>query len=197
MEPSRSSSEADSPAPSLADPDSAGRKSVVLVGLMGAGKTTVGRRLARALSLPFKDADAEIELAAGRTVSDIFAERGEAEFRAGERRVIRRLLEGPDLVLATGGGAFMNPETRRLIGARATSIWLRADLDVLVRRCSRRDSRPLLKMGDPRETLERLARERYPVYAEADLTVETSESPHDAAVAAILRVLGRPELIRG
>ena len=177
------------------EPHSAGQaRSVVLVGLMGAGKTTVGRRLARALGMPFRDADAEIELAAGRSVSDIFAERGEGEFRQGERRVISRLLEGPPLVLATGGGAFMNPETRALIRARAVSVWLRAELDVLVRRCSRRDTRPLLKAGDPRETLERLARERYPIYAEADLTVETSESPHDAAVAAILEALRRSEL---
>jgi shikimate kinase len=165
---------------------------------MGAGKTTVGRRLARALGLPFKDADAEIEVAAGRSVADIFAERGEAEFRVGERRVIQRLLLGPPLVLATGGGAFMDPDTRRLIRTRALSIWLRAELDVLVRRCSRRANRPLLLMGDPLETLERLARERYPIYAEADLTVETSESPHDAAVAAILQALGRhdPDLVR-
>ena len=161
---------------------------------MGVGKTTVGRRLARALDLPFKDADAEIELAAGRSVGDIFAERGEAEFRSGERRVIRRLLDGPPLVLATGGGAFMNPETRGLIRERAVSVWLRADLDVLVRRVARRDTRPLLRDGDPREVLERLARERYPVYAEADLTVETNEAPHDAAVAAVLKALNaRPE----
>lgn len=187
MEPSRAPAEADSPAP-----QPVASRSVVLVGLMGAGKTTVGRRLARTLGMPFKDADAEIELAAGRSISDIFAERGEGEFRSGERRVIRRLLDGPPVVLATGGGAFMNPETRGLIRARALSVWLRAELDVLVRRCSRRDTRPLLKAGDPRETLERLARERYPVYAEADLTVETSESPHDAAVAAILRAMNHP-----
>ena len=165
---------------------------MVLVGLMGAGKTTVGRRLARALRMPFKDADAEIEIAAGCSVSDIFAERGEAEFRSGERRVIGRLLEEPPMVLATGGGAFMNPETRRLIRARAVSVWLRADLDVLVRRVRRRDTRPLLRNADPREVLERLALERYPVYAEADLTVETNEAPHDAAVAAILAALNSP-----
>lgn len=164
---------------------------MVLVGLMGVGKTTVGRRLARVLGLPFKDADAEIELAAGRSVADIFADRGEIEFRSGERRVIQRLLNGRPLVLATGGGAFMDPRTRELIRSRAVSVWLRAELDVLVRRCSRRNTRPLLQSGDPRETLERLARERYPVYAEADLTVETSESPHDAAVTAILEALSR------
>lgn len=191
MEPSRSSAEATPPAPPSPEHIAPAARSVVLVGLMGAGKTTVGRRLARALHLPFRDADAEIELAAGRSVAEIFAERGEGEFRAGERRVIQRLLEGPRLVLATGGGAFMNPETRRLIRGRATSVWLRAELDVLARRCGRRNTRPLLQTGDPREILERLARERYPVYAEADLTVETSESPHDAAVAAILEALGR------
>ena len=167
------------------------QRAVVLVGLMGVGKTTVGRRLAKALNLPFKDADAEIEIAAGRSVADIFAERGETEFRAGERRVIARLLDGPPVVLATGGGAFLNPETRRAIKEKAVSIWLRADLDVLVRRVKRRDTRPLLRGGDPREVLERLAAERYPVYAEADLTVETSESPHDAAVAAILAALSK------
>ncbi len=167
------------------------QRTVVLVGLMGVGKTTVGRRLAKALQLPFKDADAEIEEAAGRSVSDIFAERGEAEFRSGERRVIARLLDGPPLVLATGGGAFMNPETRQMIRERAVSVWLKADLDVLVRRVARRNSRPLLQGRDPREVLTRLMGERYPVYADADLQVETNESPHDAAVAAILQALRR------
>ena len=163
---------------------------------MGVGKTTVGRRLAKALGLPFKDADAEIEVAAGRSVSDIFAERGEGEFRSGERRVIARLLKGPPLVLATGGGAFLNPETRRTIKEKAISIWLKADLDVLVRRVKRRDTRPLLRDADPREVLERLAAERYPIYAEADLTVETSESPHDSAVASILDALKQADLRR-
>ncbi|MDP8916395.1 MAG: shikimate kinase [Pseudomonadota bacterium] len=175
--------------PSREPPGSVGRRTVVLVGLMGAGKTTVGRRLARKLGLPFKDADAEIEAAAGRSVSDIFAEHGEADFRRGERRVIERLLDGPPLVLATGGGAFMNAETRKLILARATSVWLRAELDVLVRRVKKRDTRPLLQGRDPREVLARLMAERHPVYAEADLIVETSESPHDAAVAAIVAAL--------
>jgi shikimate kinase len=168
----------------------------VLVGLMGVGKTTVGRRLAKALNLPFKDADAEIELAAGRSVADIFAERGESDFRAGERRVIARLLKGPPLVLATGGGAFLNADTRRTIKEKAISVWLKADLDVLVRRVKRRDTRPLLRGAEPREVLERLAAERYPIYAEADLTVETSESPHDAAVAAILDALKQADLRR-
>jgi shikimate kinase len=170
------------------------QRTVVLVGLMGVGKTTIGRRLAKALHLPFKDADAEIEAAAGRSVSDIFSERGEAEFRAGERRVIARLLEGPPVVLATGGGAFVNAETRRLIRTQAVSVWLKADLDVLVRRVSRRDTRPLLKDRNPREVLERLMRERNPFYAEADLVVETSESPHDAAVTAIVKALTQADL---
>ena len=164
-------------------------RTVVLVGLMGVGKTSVGRRLARALDLPFKDADAEIEQAAGRSITEIFAERGEAEFRAGERRVIARLLKGPPIVLATGGGAFIDPETHRLIKETAVSVWLRADIEVLVRRVKRRDTRPLLRDQDPKAVLERLAAERYPVYAEADLTVETNESPHDAAVEAILAAL--------
>lgn len=189
MKLSPSPAAADAPPPLSSAP---APRTVALVGLMGVGKTTVGRRLARALGLPFKDADAEIEIAAGRSVSDIFAERGEQEFRSGERRVIRRLLDGPPLVLATGGGAFMNPETRRLIRARAVSVWLRADLEVLMRRVARRDTRPLLRDRDPREVLERLAAERYPVYAEADLTVETNESPHDAAVSAILKALRAP-----
>ena len=165
------------------------RKSLVLVGLMGVGKTTVGRRVARALNLPFMDADAEIEAAAGRSVADIFAERGEAEFRTGERRVIARLLDGEPVVLATGGGAFLNPETRALIRERAVSVWLKADLEVLVKRVKRRDTRPLLHGKDPAEVLQRLAAERYPIYAEADLVVETSNSPHDAAVHAVLRAL--------
>lgn len=162
---------------------------MALVGLMGAGKTTVGRRLAHQLGLPFKDADAEIETAAGRSVSDIFVEHGEADFRRGERRVIARLLDGPPLVLATGGGAFMNLETRKLLLSRTTSVWLRADLDVLVRRVKKRDTRPLLKGRDAREVLERLMAERHPVYAQADLIVDTSESPHDSAVSAILAAL--------
>ena len=171
-------------------------RTIALVGLMGVGKTTVGRRVARALGLPFVDADAEIEAAAGRSVADIFAERGEDEFRSGERRVIARLLDGPPVVLATGGGAFLNPETRRMIRERALSVWLKADLDVLVKRVNRRDTRPLLRDRDPREVLARLMAERYPIYAEADLVVETSDSPHDAAVAAILAALDRHADVR-
>lgn len=164
-------------------------RTVALVGLMGAGKTTIGRRLAAALKLPFVDADHEIERAAGQTVAEIFAEHGEAEFRRGERRVIARLLDDPTHVLATGGGAFINPNTRALMKERAISIWLKAPLDVLMRRVARRDDRPLLKEDDPQAVMTKLMEERYPIYAEADLTVESVNSPHNAAVAEIIAAL--------
>ncbi len=164
-------------------------KTVVLIGLMGAGKSTVGRRLAARLGRPFKDADGEIEKAAGCSIEDIFSSRGEAAFRDGERRVIARLLEEPPHVLATGGGAFMDPCTRARIRAKGISIWLRADLDVLLARVARRDNRPLLKAGDPRETLGRLIHERYPVYAEADVTVMTGAAPHLRVVDDVCRRL--------
>ena len=164
-------------------------RTVALVGLMGVGKTSVGRRVAQALDLPFRDADESIEEAAGRSVSDIFAERGEAEFRSGERRVIARLLGEPPHVLATGGGAFMNADTRALLLERAVVIWLKADLDVLVKRVGRKDSRPLLRGRDPREVLGTLMAERHPVYAQAHLTVETGDAAHGAAVAAVLQAL--------
>jgi shikimate kinase len=164
---------------------------IVLVGLMGAGKTTVGRRLAALLRLPFIDADEEIEKAAGLTIPEIFELRGEAEFRQGERRVIARLLQGAPHVLATGGGAFMNDETRALVKAHATSVWLRADLDVLMRRVEKRDTRPLLRGGDPRATMERLIAERYPVYAQADLAVDSNNGPHASAVALVIRALAQ------
>jgi shikimate kinase len=164
-------------------------RTVVLVGLMGAGKTSVGRRLAAALDLPFRDSDEEVERAAGRTVAEIFADRGEAEFRDGERRVIARLLDEPAHVLATGGGAFMNPQTRRLIMQKATSVWLKADVDVLLRRVARKTDRPLLQQGDPRAVLEALAAQRDPVYALADITVESAEMPHTATVQAIIDAL--------
>ena len=173
-------------------PDPALRKTtVVLVGLMGVGKSSIGRRLANTLGLPFRDADEEIEKAAGRTIAEIFAERGEDDFREGERRVIARLLEEPPHVLATGGGAFVNPEIRALIKRKAVSVWLKADISVLVRRVARKDNRPLLHGKDTREVLERLAEERYPAYAEADLSVETGETPHQAAVDAVLAALTR------
>lgn len=166
-------------------------RSVVLVGLMGAGKTTVGRRLARRLDLAFVDTDAEIEKAAGETIPEIFERRGEATFRTGERRVIARLLgEGP-CVLATGGGAFMDPLTRANIAARGISVWLKADLDVLMKRVGKRGDRPLLQSGDPRETMKRLMDERYPVYAGADITIESLEGPHDAVVEQVVEKLER------
>jgi shikimate kinase len=165
------------------------RNTLVLVGLMGAGKTSVGRRLALALGLPFRDADEEVEKAAGRSVSDIFAELGEPAFRAGERRVIARLLDDGPHVLATGGGAFMNEETRALIKAKAISIWLRADVEVLVERVGRKQDRPLLKGKDAAATLRELAAVRHPVYALADLTVESIESPHSTTVNAIIAAL--------
>lgn len=162
---------------------------IVLVGLMGAGKTSVGRRLAARLGRPFVDADREIESAEGLTVSEIFAERGEAWFRGRERRAIADLLAGEDLVLATGGGAFMDPETRRAIRRRGVSVWLKAGLDTLLERVSRRRTRPLLAAGDPRATLESLIAARYPVYAEADATVESGDAPHDETVDRILAAL--------
>ncbi len=165
------------------------QRTIVLVGRMGAGKSSVGRRLAHALGLPFRDADDEVERAAGRSVSEIFEELGETAFRDGERRVIARLLQEPPHVLATGGGAFMNAETRKLIGDRAISIWLQADVEVLARRGSRKNDRPLLQGRDPRAVLETLARDRHPIYALADLTVESAESPHHVTVQAIIEAL--------
>ncbi len=156
---------------------------------MGAGKTTVGRRLAAALELPFADADQEIEAAAGCSISEFFERHGEEEFRNGERRVIARLLDGPVCVLSTGGGAFMDPETRQKIKETGISIWLRAELDLLMERVSRRPTRPLLKQDDPRKVMERLMNERYPVYAEADIIVDTGEGPHEAVVAKIIQAL--------
>jgi shikimate kinase len=164
-------------------------RTIALVGLMGAGKTTIGRRLAQALKLPFVDADEAIAEAAQRSIPEIFAEHGELEFRRGERRVIRRLLDESPHVLATGGGAFVDPRTRALMKEKAFSIWLKAPLDVLMQRVTRRDHRPLLKEDDPRAVMERLMAERYPIYAEADITIETGAGPHNAAVRAILAAL--------
>jgi shikimate kinase len=162
---------------------------LVLVGLMGAGKSTVGRRLGNALRLPFHDADQEIETAAGCSVSDFFERYGETAFRDGERKVIARLLGGPRHVLATGGGAFMDPTTRALIKKQGLSIWLRADITLLMERVSKRPTRPLLKNGDPKATMERLMEERYPTYAEADITVDSNGGPHDTVVQQILAQL--------
>ncbi|HTR82973.1 MAG TPA: shikimate kinase [Reyranella sp.] len=167
-------------------------RTVALVGLMGAGKTAIGKRLAARLGLPFVDADEEIEKAAGCTIAEFFERHGEAEFRAGERRVIARLLDGPQHVLSTGGGAYMDPETRRLMRERALTIWLRAELDVLYDRVKRRGHRPLLKQGpSPRDTLALLMEKRYPVYAEADLTVESTAQPADITTEQVFEALKR------
>jgi shikimate kinase len=166
-----------------------GKRTIVLVGLMGAGKSTIGRRLAARLGLPFKDADQEIEVAAGMSIPDIFAAHGEAYFRDGERRVIARLLQEGPAVLATGGGAYMNPETRARIAEIGISVWLRADFDVLMRRVRKRSNRPLLQNPDPEGTMRRLIEARYPVYALADLTVDSREIPHDRVVQDALHAL--------
>jgi shikimate kinase len=163
-----------------------GRRSIVLVGMMGAGKSSVGRRVALRLGIPFVDADTEIEKAAGMSINDIFAIRGEGEFRAGEARVILRLLEGGPQVLATGGGAFINPDTRAAIAAKGISIWLKAEPDVLMKRIKRRQDRPLLHTADPAATLRKLLDEREPVYALADLTVQSREVTHDRIVDEIV-----------
>jgi len=166
-------------------------KTIVLVGLMGAGKTTVGRRLAQALDLPFLDSDAEIEEAAGMSISEIFETHGESEFRRGEKRVIERLVEGPPCVLATGGGAFMDPENRALIKKCCVSIWLNAELDVLMKRVAKRSDRPLLQSEDPKQIMKKLMDERYPIYAEADIRVESVDGPHQLTIDAILEKLAQ------
>jgi shikimate kinase len=164
-------------------------RTLVMVGMMGAGKSSVGRRLASRLAMPFVDADSEIELAANSTIPEIFEQHGEAYFRDGERRVIQRLLDGKPKVLATGGGAFIQPETRSAIKANAISIWLKADRDLLLSRVKRRGNRPLLKNGDPAETIDRLIGERYPVYAEADVHVQSRDVAHDVVIDDILATL--------
>jgi shikimate kinase len=163
-----------------------GRRSLVLVGMMGSGKSSIGRRVAQRLAIPFVDADAEIEKAAGMTIPDIFSVRGEAEFRSGEARVIVRLLEGGPQVLSTGGGAFINCDTRAAIASKGISIWLNAELDVLMKRIRRRHDRPLLKTDDPAATLRKLMEERYPTYALADLTVQSRDVSHDKIVDEIV-----------
>lgn len=166
-----------------------GNRVIVLVGLMGAGKSTVGRRLAEKLGLSFMDADQEIEAAAGQTIPEIFADHGESYFRDGERKVIARLLDSGPAVLATGGGAYVNPETRELIRLKGVSVWLKADLPVLMRRVSRRSNRPLLQRSDPETVMRRLIEERYPIYANADITISTRDVAHTAIVKDVLRGL--------
>jgi shikimate kinase len=164
-------------------------KTVVFVGLMGVGKTCIGKRLAQRLELPFIDADKEIEEAARCTIPEFFERYGEQQFREGERRVILRLLDNPVHVLSTGGGAFMDPQTRASIRERAISIWLRADLDLMLRRVSRRNDRPLLQVADPRAKLQELIDQRYPVYAEADITVDSMDGPPDATLERVMGAL--------
>src|SRR5215203_282417 len=195
---SRAPAEAGDPAPvPLATGHSAedrirarlGRRPIVLVGLMGVGKSTLGRRLAARLAVPFTDADEEIETAAGMSITEMFASHGEAYFRDGERRVIARILQDGPMVLATGGGAYMNEETRARIAERAVSVWLKADLDVLMRRVRKRATRPLLQNPDPEGTMRRLMELRHPVYATADITVDSHEAPHDKVVTELIKAL--------
>ncbi len=173
-------------------------RTIVLIGLMGAGKSCIGRRLAALLGLKFVDADAEIERAAGCTIEEIFDRHGEVAFRDGERRVIERLLGQAVQVLATGGGSFMDPRTRAAIHGRAISVWLRADLDLLLKRTGRRNNRPLLKRGDPRAILEGLMAERYPVYGEANVVVDSVDGPPEVTVERVRTAVesylaGQPE----
>jgi shikimate kinase len=162
---------------------------IVLVGMMGAGKTTVGRRLANRLGRHFIDSDEEVEKAAGMSIEDIFKSHGEADFRAGEVKVIARLLKEEGLVLGTGGGAFINPDTRALVKATAISVWIKADFDLLFARVSRRANRPLLKTANPRETLKKLIEVRYPVYAEADVTIVSRDIPQDQVASDVIDAL--------
>jgi shikimate kinase len=166
-----------------------GSRSLVMVGLMGCGKSSVGRRLATRLGMPFVDTDDEIERVAGKSITDIFSDWGETEFRNGERRVIARLLGAGPQVLATGGGAFVNPETRENIKAHGISIWLKAELPVLMRRVAKRDHRPLLKTGDPEATMRKLMEARYPIYAEADVVVESRDVAHEVIVTDVIEAL--------
>lgn len=166
-----------------------GGRPIVLVGMMGAGKTTVGRRLAARLGRHFVDSDEEVEKAAGMSIEEIFLRHGEPDFRAGEVRVIARLLKDRDLVLGTGGGAFMNPETRALIKQVALSVWIKADFDVLFSRVQRRSNRPLLKTVNPRQTLRELMDKRYPTYAEANITVESRDVPQDQVAGEVIEAL--------
>ncbi len=168
-----------------------GARPIVLVGLMGAGKTSVGRRLAEKLEVPFVDADQEIELAAGKPIKDIFADHGEAYFREGERRVIQRLIGNGAQVLATGGGAYMNDETRARIQEHGISVWLRASLPLLMKRVAKRQDRPLLQADDPETVMRRLMEARYPIYAEANVAVESRDVQHGQMVNDVIRALAQ------
>lgn len=165
------------------------RRSIALIGMMGVGKTTVGRRLAKKLGLPFHDSDDEIEKASGRTVAGYFRDHGEQAFRVGETKVIERLLSGPPILLATGGGAYINDVTRKALQDGASTVWLKADFDTIMQRVSRNKKRPLLNVDDPAATLKKLIDERYPVYAQADVTVNASRGPHTRTVAAVENAL--------
>ena len=176
-------------APDLRVAPSFGSKTIVLVGLMGAGKSSVGRRLATYLDLPFKDADTEIETASNLTVPEFFDIHGEEASRDGERKVIARLLDGPQHVLATGGGAYMDAQTRATIHDHGCAVWLRADLETLLKRCLKRNTRPLLQTGDPREILDDLINQRYPIYEEADIVVDSNDGPHEHVVERIVNAL--------
>ena len=187
-------SETTTPAPATATQEAEilaalGKRLIVLVGMMGAGKSTIGRRLAARLNLPFVDADTEIEAAAGMTIPEIFELHGEPHFRDGEARVIARLLDGGPSVLATGGGSFMREETRRRIAEKAVSIWLKADPEIILRRVKRRADRPLLQTADPAATVSRLLSEREPVYQHADVTIASRDVPHDRIVDECLDAL--------
>jgi len=162
---------------------------IVLVGMMGAGKTTVGRRLAARLGRHFIDSDEEVEKAAGMSIEDIFTTRGEADFRAGEVRVIARLLKEHDVVIGTGGGAFMNPETRASVKSSAISVWIKADFELLFARVQRRSNRPLLRTANPRQTLQDLIDKRYPTYAEADVTIVSRDVPQDQVAGEVIEAL--------
>ncbi|MBN9023204.1 MAG: shikimate kinase [Rhizobiales bacterium] len=175
---------ADSRIPRLLD-----GRTIVMVGMMGAGKSSIGRRLAARLGLPFADADTEIEQAANATISEIFETHGEAYFRDGERRVIQRLLDGSPKVLATGGGAFVNAETRAAIRAAGISVWLKADRDLILQRVRRRSNRPLLKTSNPEATVDQLLAVRDPIYAEADIHVQSRDVAHEIVIADILSAL--------
>jgi shikimate kinase len=164
-------------------------RTVALVGMMGAGKSSIVRRLANRLNVEFRDADAEIESAAGCTISEIFERFGEPAFREGERKVIARLLTEAPHIIATGGGAFVDPSTREKLKQQAVTIWLKAPLEILLARTQRRDTRPLLRNNDPRATLERLLAERTPIYAEADLTIDSEDGPHTEVVERIVAML--------